>query len=69
MGGTLAIPVSTGAEENVLCLPQDRYREDIFLHEFSHGIHLISANTVIRGFDNRLNSLFNSARQENYEKS
>lgn len=63
LGGTIAIPVSTGAEENVLCSSTDRYREDIFLHEFSHGIHLISANKAIYGFDNRLNSLFYQARQ------
>ena len=41
LGGTLHIPVSSGAEENLLCYSNDRYRsEDIFLHEFSHGIQV-----------------------------
>jgi len=61
LGGTPQIPVSTGAEENVLCLRSDRYREDIFLHEFSHGIHLIAANFAISNFDYRLNSLYRQA--------
>ena len=42
LGGTLAIPISTGCEENLLCWRNDRYsREDIFLHEFSHGIQVM----------------------------
>ena len=42
LGGTLAIPISTGGEENLLCWRnRDRYpNEDIFLHEFSHGIQV-----------------------------
>jgi len=62
LGGTPQIPVSTGAEENVLCLRSDRYREDIFLHEFSHGIHLIAANYAIPNFDYRLNSLYRQVK-------
>lgn len=42
LGGTLGTPISTVGEENLLCLnpAKDRYfREDIFVHEFSHAIH------------------------------
>ena len=39
LGGTLHIPISTGGEENLLCLPTDRYRgDDIFFHEASHSV-------------------------------
>jgi len=64
LGGTIAVPISTGAEENLLCLPSDRYHaEDIFLHEFSHGIQEIAARGGgIPGFWERL------VRQYNYAK-
>ncbi|PIK56729.1 hypothetical protein BSL78_06371 [Apostichopus japonicus] len=63
LGGTLQIPVSTGAEENVLCLRSDGYREDIFLHEFAHGIHKIALTTAVAGFNSRLTNAYNSARR------
>ena len=51
--------ISTGAEENLLCLPSDRYHaEDIFLHEFSHGIHEIA----VRGGVSRLKILSTNFR-------
>lgn len=65
LGGTIAVPMSSGAEENLLCLPSDRYHaEDIFLHEFSHGIQEISVRGGgIPGFWERLQ------RQYAYAKS
>ena len=54
LGGTIQNPVTSGAEENLLCWESDRYKEDIFVHELSHAIHLIAANQVIPNFDNRL---------------
>ncbi|XP_070543322.1 uncharacterized protein [Ptychodera flava] len=63
LGGTLHIPISTGAEENVLCYPRDPYRaEDILLHEFAHGIHKIAAVSADRTFEPRLRQAYNSAR-------
>lgn len=39
LGGVLGRPISTGGEENLLCLSKDRYRgDDIFFHEASHGV-------------------------------
>ncbi|HEY9622505.1 MAG TPA: hypothetical protein V6C78_19255 [Crinalium sp.] len=39
LGGTPSIPLMTGAEENLLCYPNDVYRgESIFVHEFAHTI-------------------------------
>ena len=40
LGGTLALPITTVGEENLLCDPGDSYRgESILVHEFSHGIY------------------------------
>jgi len=40
LGGTVAVPTGSCAEENVMCYAGDRYHdEDIFIHEFSHSIH------------------------------
>jgi len=42
LGGTPNNPITTAGEENLLCLTEDRYRgENILVHEFAHGIHLI----------------------------
>ncbi|KAI8512663.1 hypothetical protein Bbelb_093020 [Branchiostoma belcheri] len=63
LGATVSRPVSTGAEENVLCYTSDRYKsEDIFLHEFSHGIDLLGARQVIPGWRSRLQAAYNSAK-------
>ena len=41
LGGTITVTMSSGAEENLLCLRNDHYRrEDIFLYEFSHGVQV-----------------------------
>eukprot|EP00795_Rhopilema_esculentum_P014432 gene14432-5488_t len=65
LGGTLHIPISTGAEENLLCYTSDRYRvEDIFLHEFSHGIQEISIKGGgIPSYMRRLHAAYNSAKR------
>ncbi|XP_071964521.1 uncharacterized protein [Antedon mediterranea] len=63
-GGTLNNPVSTVAEENLLCFPrgQDRwYKEDIGVHEFAHAIHIIGMNTLDSDFNNRLKVTYNEA--------
>ena len=62
LGGTLHLPLTTGAEENVLCLPSDRYKDqDILLHEFAHGVNLVSAESVDRGFKARMQNAYSSA--------
>ncbi|XP_046550965.1 uncharacterized protein LOC124260723 [Haliotis rubra] len=63
LGATEHAPVSTGGEENILCYTNDRYGdEDIFLHEFSHGIHLLGAKYAIPGWQGRLQSLYDQAK-------
>ncbi|XP_066304114.1 uncharacterized protein [Branchiostoma lanceolatum] len=62
LGGTVTFPVSTGAEENVLCYQHDRLRvEDIFMHEFAHGVHNMAARIVIPDFNARLEAAYQDA--------
>jgi hypothetical protein len=40
--GSLELPLTTCAEENLLCYQIDKYHaEDILIHEFAHTIHLV----------------------------
>ena len=36
-------------------------RTDILLHEFGHGVNLVSAEPAIRGFKARMQNAYNSA--------
>lgn len=64
LGATDHAPVSTGGEENLLCYRNDRYpNEDIFLHEFSHGVHNLGAKYAINGWNQRLARQYSVARQ------
>ncbi len=51
LGGDIELPLTTCAEENLLCYQIDKYHaEDILIHEFAHTIHLagiIQVDTVI----------------------
>ena len=65
LGATERWPISTGAEENVLCYTKDAYaNEDIFLHEFAHGIHLLGAKFAITGWNERLKYWYNIRKTE-----
>ena len=37
--------------------------EDILLHEFAHGLHLLGARYTLPGFDSRLRALYDSHRR------
>jgi cyclophilin family peptidyl-prolyl cis-trans isomerase len=55
--------VSCG-EENLLGYPGDPYaKENIFIHEFSHGIHHIGLSEVDPTFNRRLREAFDQAKQ------
>jgi len=42
LGATPELPLTTCAEENLLCYQLDKYHaEDILVHEFAHAIHLV----------------------------
>jgi len=62
LGGTIWVPLSTGAEENILCYSNDRYKpEDILIHEFAHAIHGMGIKFVENDFEQRLNTLYINA--------
>ena len=63
VGATLARPLCTNAEENVLCLPGDKWHgEDILTHEFAHSIHELGLKFTKPNFDNQLQAAFNNAK-------
>jgi hypothetical protein len=62
LGGTIEDPLTTCAEENLLCYQIDKYHaEDILIHEFGHTIHLVG----ILGTD----STINGRLQESLDKA
>ncbi len=65
LGGTVEVPLTSCAEENLLCYSQDNYaNEDILIHEFSHAIHLMGIQYVDTDFNSKLNSAFEKAKAE-----
>ncbi|MET0343921.1 MAG: hypothetical protein ABW252_23100 [Polyangiales bacterium] len=60
--GMAGIVASCG-EENILCLPGDRYyNESICLHEFAHTIAMYGIYSADRTFQTRLRESYNSAK-------
>jgi len=66
VGGMVDNPISTAGEENLLCdTDVDKYpNEDIFLHEFTHGIMLIGAAQVIPNFEQRVKDMLKKAKEK-----
>lgn len=62
LGGTLKLPLSTCAEENILAYQIDKYHaEDILIHEFAHTIHFVGIMPVDTTFDSRLQTSLDKA--------
>ena len=62
LGGTLELPLTTCAEENILAYQIDKYHaEDILIHEFAHTIHAVGIAPVNPGFNDRLQELLKEA--------
>lgn len=62
LGGTIDLPLTTCAEENILAYQIDKYHaEDILIHEFSHSIHEVGIVPITPGFNDRLQSLLDAA--------
>ena len=62
LGGDLELPLTSCAEENLLCYQIDKYHaEDILIHEFSHTIHGVGILSV--------DSTFNKLLQEKLDKA
>ena len=59
LGATLARPCVSGAEENLLGLPGDRYRgECILIHEFAHTVLQFGMEPTDPNFRNELSKAF-----------
>ena len=57
LGGSVELPLTTCAEENLLCYQIDKYHaEDILIHEFAHSIHGVGIIPI--------DSTFNALLQE-----
>lgn len=62
LGATSYIPLSSAAEENVLCWPEDVYRgESILVHEFAHTVHIMGLDVVDPTFSPRLQEVYERA--------
>lgn len=62
LGGTLDLPLTTCAEENILAYQIDKYHaEDILIHEFAHTIHDVGISPINPEFNDRLKVLLDSA--------
>ena len=60
--GTMDMPLTTCAEENILAYQIDPYHaEDILVHEFAHTIHLVGIKLVDPSIDERLQRLLDDA--------
>jgi len=67
LGATLERPLSSCAEENVLCYGKNidpYYNEDILVHEFAHSIHLLGIRFVDTAIDAKLQTAFNKAKSK-----
>lgn len=65
VGATVERPLVGGGEENLLCLPQDRYLgESIFLHELSHTVLQLGVEARDPQFRSRLVRAYDEARAD-----
>jgi hypothetical protein len=65
LGGSLRLPLTTCAEENILCYQIDKYHaEDILIHEFAHTIHAVGILPIDSAFNTKLQQLLDAAVAE-----
>ncbi|MEE4196843.1 MAG: hypothetical protein V2I54_04305 [Bacteroidales bacterium] len=65
LGGTQELPLTSCAEENLLCYQIDKYHaEDILIHEFAHTIHAVGILPVHHDFNEVLQELMDHAIAE-----
>ena len=62
LGGDMDLPLTTCAEENLLCYQIDKYHaEDILIHEFAHAVHLIGIAPLDTTFNTTLKNYLDQA--------
>ncbi len=65
LGGTMDLPLTSCAEENVLCYQIDKYHaEDIFIHEFAHTIHAVGILPANPEFNAQLEKALQQAKTQ-----
>lgn len=65
LGGEVSLPLTTCAEENLLCYQIDKYHaEDILVHEFAHSIHIVGILPINPAFNDTLKKAFDFAISE-----
>ncbi|CAN5437908.1 hypothetical protein BH11PLA2_BH11PLA2_44160 [soil metagenome] len=70
LGATLANPVVSCGEENLLGYPGDPYpKENIFVHEFAHAIHGTGLVKTDPMFDKNLRTAYQAARERGLWKN
>jgi hypothetical protein len=63
-GGSKQSPVTSAAEENLLCWSSDDWHGyHVGVHEFAHTIHLVGLESVEPDFDSRLAQIFQAAKE------
>ncbi len=70
LGGTLRMPLSSCAEENILAYQIDKYHaENIAIHEFAHTIHNVGIAPIEPGFNDELRKALDAALAEGKYKN
>ena len=65
IGGTLFKPVTSCAEENLLCLKGDIYwGENILVHEFAHGLQNLAFIPTDSQFESKLQKIYSAAKSK-----
>ncbi len=65
LGGSIDLPLTTCAEENLLCYQIDKYHaEDILIHEFAHTIHGVGILPLDSTFNDLLQKTMDAAISE-----
>lgn len=65
LGGSRRLPLTTCAEENLLCYQIDKYHaEDILIHEFAHTIHGVGILPIDSTFNDRLKAALEQAKAD-----
>lgn len=65
LGGTVELPLTSCAEENLLCYQIDKYHaEDILIHEFAHTIHGVGILSINENFNDILQELLDKVISE-----
>lgn len=65
LGGEIDLPLTTCAEENLLCYQIDKYHaEDILIHEFAHTIHGVGILPIDPQFNDKLQKSLDDAIQQ-----